>query len=142
MHVFYFRGFGFLRKLSNHENYQIYGILYLIYIIIIILCATEIIDCGIPEGIESGNVQFSDTVEGSLARYECQTGYTLLGDDPVRICQDDGQWSGSVPSCNRMLINYAHIQYVLTAQFYFLLINHHLVLWITCTCIRYTVSIL
>ena len=26
-HVFYFRGFGFLRKLSNHENYQIYAIM-------------------------------------------------------------------------------------------------------------------
>ncbi len=26
-HVFYFCGFGFLRKLSNHENFQIYDVI-------------------------------------------------------------------------------------------------------------------
>ena len=30
--MFYFQGFGFLRKLSNHKNYQIYVIMYNIQI--------------------------------------------------------------------------------------------------------------
>ncbi len=39
---------------------------------------------------------------GDVARYSCDTGYTLNG-PAERTCQADGQWNGSVPSCGREL---------------------------------------
>ena len=36
---------------------------------------------------------------GSIVRYSCEQGYTLYG--PVeRICQSNGTWSDSSPSCH------------------------------------------
>ena len=33
-----------------------------------------------------------------IARYECNSGYELVGQD-VRKCQDNGHWSGTPPQC-------------------------------------------
>ena len=46
----------------------------------------------------NGNVTFTETVAGSTANYSCFSTYQIAG-DALRTCQDDGAWSGDVPSC-------------------------------------------
>jgi len=50
----------------------------------------------------NGMVNFNSTVEGSMANYMCNEGYIIDG-VIQRVCQDNGQWSGSVPQCQREL---------------------------------------
>jgi len=33
-----------------------------------------------------------------MAQYSCQDGFVLVGDQ-VRVCQEDGNWTGMEPSC-------------------------------------------
>ena len=42
------------------------------------------------------------TFFGDVARYSCDTGYTLNG-PAERTCQADGRWNGSVPTCGSEL---------------------------------------
>lgn len=35
---------------------------------------------------------------GDFVTYRCDSGYALIGDS-TRFCQEDGQWTGSEPSC-------------------------------------------
>ena len=58
--------------------------------------------CGNPGFPENGQTQFSTTTFNSVATYTCDSGYTLQGSNS-RTCQASGQWSGSVPQCNREL---------------------------------------
>ena len=37
---------------------------------------------------------------GDTCTYTCNTGYELIGSH-TRICQTDGNWSGSAPMCRR-----------------------------------------
>ena len=44
-------------------------------------------------------VTLNGTTVYSMATYSCsQTGY-ILNETTTRVCQDDGTWSGTVPSC-------------------------------------------
>ena len=59
---------------------------------------------------ENGNIVFDDlTFEfGTTAIYECDVGFGLSGDSTVRICRGDGtsttgEWTGTAPTCDRML---------------------------------------
>ena len=57
------------------------------------------ISCGQLVNQSNGYVDTSvGTSIGDVARYSCDTGYILNG-TAERICQADGQWSGSVPTC-------------------------------------------
>ncbi len=49
---------------------------------------------------------------GTVATYNCTSGYTLSG-DTTRTCGSDGQWSGNDPTCQREspLTTY-HLSYV------------------------------
>ena len=49
----------------------------------------------------NGQVLTTDTVYQSTAIYSCDTGYTLSGGQSTRTCQDNGQWNGSAPECDR-----------------------------------------
>ena len=52
----------------------------------------------------SGRVSYSaGTTFGQAATYSCNTGYSLVGGS-TRICQATGVWSGSAPTCQRMLL--------------------------------------
>ena len=57
------------------------------------------VSCGQPDSPSNGHVNTSaGTSFGDVARYSCDTGYTLNG-PAERTCQADGQWNGSVPTC-------------------------------------------
>jgi hypothetical protein len=57
-----------------------------------------IVDCGALKNPTDGTVVTSPTTYGSKADYTCQTGFGLAGTSP-RICQADGTWSGTAPTC-------------------------------------------
>ena len=52
--------------------------------------------------IANGHVSTTGTTSGHTATYSCNIGYDLVGGS-TRTCQDTGQWSGSAPTCHRML---------------------------------------
>ena len=61
-------------------------------------------DCGPLFDPENGNVDTSDgTLEGDVASYECDSGFTLEGVSS-RTCTASG-WSDKEPSCESMLDN-------------------------------------
>ena len=65
---------------------------------IIIVMQFTGITCELLTSPANGAVSTTGRVFGSKARYRCQPGYTLHGDD-IRICQEVGYWSGQTPSC-------------------------------------------
>ena len=60
------------------------------------------IDCGDLDDPSNGQVTLTGTTLGSMATYECDSGFTLVGNQ-VRTCEDDGNWSGMDPGCAGML---------------------------------------
>ena len=61
-----------------------------------------VVDCGQPPAPDNGAISVTQTVFNSTALYICNNGYLLNG--PImRVCQDNGTWSGVNPTCERML---------------------------------------
>ena len=58
-----------------------------------------VISCGNLTDPRNGHVKVESTRYQGIAKYECSSGYELLGQD-VRTCQISGQWSGTHPQCN------------------------------------------
>ena len=55
---------------------------------------------------DPANGQVDHTAGTSLGQtgiYSCNTGYNLVGDD-TRTCQATGNWSGSAPTCQGVLL--------------------------------------
>lgn len=50
------------------------------------------------------SVPAGNLVPGSMAMYSCNVGRQLIGSS-VRVCQDDGTWSESEPTCESMYCN-------------------------------------
>ena len=66
----------------------------------IFICVT-VVDCGIPDTPDNGTVLHSaDTTFKSLALYDCDFGYSLVGPQ-LRSCLEDGEWSEEEPYCQR-----------------------------------------
>ena len=62
------------------------------------------VDCGTLPNPTNGQVTTTaGTTFGQTSTYNCNTGYNLIGDS-TRTCQATGNWSGSVPTCERMLL--------------------------------------
>ena len=55
-------------------------------------------DCGLLPNPFGGQVIQDGTTFGLQANYFCGEQFILVG-DTTRICQSNGQWSGSEPSC-------------------------------------------
>ena len=67
-----------------------------------IVSYTVAVDCGNLANPTNGEVDLTGTIVDSTATYSCDDGFTLQGQS-TRTCQDDGQWSGSAPTCERKL---------------------------------------
>ena len=98
---------------------------YIVYIIVFMLYASLIlpycllympfsvgVSCGAPGIPSNGKVNTSaGTFFGDVARYLCDTGYTLSG-PAERTCQANRTWNGSVPTCESeicsVVINFAY----------------------------------
>ena len=52
----------------------------------------------LPLAIEHGNISGSGHVRGSLHRFSCLSGYSLVGED-ILYCTETGKWNASVPKC-------------------------------------------
>ncbi|XP_066283044.1 sushi, von Willebrand factor type A, EGF and pentraxin domain-containing protein 1-like [Branchiostoma lanceolatum] len=52
-----------------------------------------------PDPISQGSVTGPTHVFGTTVHFTCPSGYTLVG-TADRVCQADGQWSGSQPTCH------------------------------------------
>ena len=60
---------------------------------------STVVDCGTLNTPTNGVVShFNGTTFRQTATYSCNTGYNLVGDS-TRICQADGMWSRSEPTC-------------------------------------------
>lgn len=57
------------------------------------------VDCGGLDTPENGSLAVDATTFGATATYECDTGFTIVG-DAERTCQADGTWSGTEPFCS------------------------------------------
>ena len=62
------------------------------------------IQCSALSDPAFGSVVLTGRKVGSTATYSCNSGYVLDGSS-LRVCQQDGQWSGEAPTCRRM---YSH----------------------------------
>ena len=60
-------------------------------------------DCGSLPNPTNGSVILTGTVEGSFANYTCNDGFELEGASD-RVCQGNGNWSGSEPFCRGMFM--------------------------------------
>ena len=62
------------------------------------------VDCGTLTEPDNGQVNHTaGTTVGQNATYSCDTGYNLVGNS-TRTCQAIGNWSGSAPTCQGMLL--------------------------------------
>ena len=66
---------------------------------IIVYIHSTVVDCRTLNTTMNGQVSHPNgTTFGQTATYSCNTGYNLVGDS-TRMCQADGMWSGSEPTC-------------------------------------------
>ena len=67
------------------------------------------VSCGQPDVPSNGCVYTSaGTSFGDAARYSCDEGYMLIGLNET-TCQADGQWNGSVPTCEREILQFSTV---------------------------------
>ena len=64
------------------------------------------VDCGNLTDPTNGQVNNGTTFR-QTATYSCNTGHNLVGNS-TRTCQDTGEWSGTAPTCQSMLLNGGH----------------------------------
>ena len=57
-----------------------------------------LLKCGILNNPSNGGISATGSIVGSTATYFCNGGYELVG-STFRVCQPNGQWSDSEPSC-------------------------------------------
>ena len=72
-------------------------ILSVFFNIVIALHFTAILCASLSSPL-NGTVAFDANTIGSQANYSCSESHTLNG-TTTRVCQADGQWSGSEPTC-------------------------------------------
>ena len=61
-------------------------------------------ECPMLDDPANGTVTWTSLTTGSVATYECDPGFELVG-EMNRICQTNSQWSGAPPICRRMCTN-------------------------------------
>ena len=89
-------------------------------------------DCGSLADPPNGQLDHTaGTTLGQTATYSCNTGYNLVGDS-TRTCQAIGHWSGSAPTCQRMLLTSVWCEPILVnyCEFY-----HPVICVCVCVCV-------
>ena len=61
--------------------------------------------CPFLDAPDNGFVVIRGFLVGDNATYFCNADYILMSGDHVRHCMTDGQWSGSIPSCQSTYID-------------------------------------
>ena len=63
------------------------------------------IDCGKPGEVVNGHTNTSEgTTAGATVHYMCDRGYIING-PASRTCGYDGNWTGSVPTCESKFLS-------------------------------------
>ena len=70
----------------------------MVYIFIALVITCPPIDA---ESFANGTVEVSGSGLNSAATYKCDKGFILLDGFTVRICMENGQWSGKAGFCKR-----------------------------------------
>ena len=70
---------------------------------VIFLFFVTVIDCGSLSDPKNGDIKISRTTFGGKAVYSCDEGHILTHGNRVRVCQANGQWSGTAPICRGKL---------------------------------------
>ena len=64
-------------------------------------CCLLHIECPLlPSELEHGTINGSGHVEGSMYRFRCADGYSIVGQD-ILYCTKMGWWNASIPTCLR-----------------------------------------
>ncbi len=66
-----------------------------------VLLTLSVVDCGALDDPSGGVVDPHGTTYRSVATYSCNEGYVMTGGDSVRVCEFNGIWLGSEPTCER-----------------------------------------
>ena len=70
---------------------------------------SPVVDCGLLMNPDNGMVETPQgTTFGQEATYTCNSTYDLVGDG-TRTCLADGVWSGTDPTCGKLITNYLHL---------------------------------
>ena len=78
------------------------------------------VECGgLPDPL-NGYVVLTDVILGSVATYNCQTGFSLVG-SATRECARSGRWTGVPPTCESKNISAPHPS-ITCSNFYILLL--------------------
>ena len=88
---------------NNHHLYLQSPMLFCFCVSDAFLLLT-VVDCGTLTNPINGQVSHTaGTTLGQTATYSCDVGNNLVGDS-TRMCQATEVWSGSVPTCQGMLL--------------------------------------
>ena len=68
------------------------------------------VNCGDPGDISNGNKNGTTYHYGAVVSYSCDTGYYINGSQTLQ-CQADGNWNGTVPSCDVVACTIPQIAY-------------------------------
>ena len=53
---------------------------------------------------DNGQVVLTGRTRFSTATYTCDEEFEFVGRTCIRVCEDDGEWSGEEPECLRTLV--------------------------------------
>lgn len=75
------------------------------------------IDCETLSNPENGFVSVNGVTIGAIATYGCNPGFILVG-RRVRICRNDGQYSGVEPVCRGMKVHFLSASFINPNSYY------------------------
>ncbi len=75
-----------------------------------------VVTCPALSDPDNGMVDVPNNNFGTVANYTCNTGYMLTG-DVIRVCEVNGDWSGTASTCDSMLSSLVHCVHCWSSSF-------------------------